>query len=137
MPSVIKITVLASLVAAFVWHRAYAEPKVLTLTCEGKSDYTLLAKDGSPIPDPFGDTGTPTMFGVVVNLASHTISFDNQVVPSITVDAATISFYDKDYITVSGSLDRVTGKFRATVRYDYASSLMDYQLSCKPATRLF
>jgi hypothetical protein len=146
MSSVIKITVMVSLAGFVLWQYAYAaDPTVITLSCGGTVTGAVDNK-----PDPIPDPGV----GVVVSFVDHTLAFLHYVVPIVKVDTVGVEFggqsTSKNNILgptisittmVSGSLDRVTGAFSATtimLSQDARPLLtLNWELSCRPTTRLF
>ena len=84
--------------------------------------------------------------GLIVNLAEHTVSFGGYVAPIDKVDGANVAFtgtsnmpvgqYGPVSTLVSGNVDRVTGTVIATAMSKGVGPLL-WELSCKPATRLF
>jgi hypothetical protein len=91
--------------------------QTLTLACEGKMNST-------PVHD----------MGIVVDLASRTVSGFGDVAPVTEVNAAIVSFGDPGS-TVWGVIDRVTGGVSTVV--SHGAVTLNYELVCKPARRLF
>jgi hypothetical protein len=112
-------------------HYALAETSVITLSCDGKMRSGVGKEPGEPIGK----------LGVVVNFAQNTVTFFEYVVPINSLNATTISFDAQSGQGVfkghvSGSLDRITGDVVVVVE-KASGSLQEWDLSCKPATRLF
>jgi hypothetical protein len=134
MTNIIKITAIALLPLLLAGRGAQAvEATVITLSCDGTT--TL----GDAKPEPFNK------IGVVVNFAEHTVSFLGYVVPITSVDAANVSFEGQVKtssfgttlsMTVSGSVDRVTGAMTATT-LTTPTMMTNLDLHCKPTNRLF
>jgi hypothetical protein len=116
------------------------ETKVITMSCDG----TLTPMYGSNKAD---DPVLIQKMGVVVNLDEQTVSFLGYVAPVNNVDAATINFGGRRIgnlsISVTGYMDRVTGRMDATVTtsdptrqpHDPNAVTFHYDLLCKMATR--
>jgi len=124
------------LAGVLAWQQAQAaEATVITLSCNGN------VTDGKSVdakPDPVNK------LGVVVNFAEQNVSFAGYVVPISRVDAANVTFEGEVKgvafglslsTTVSGMVDRVTGAMTATTQTQ--STMLNWDLLCKPANRLF
>ena len=135
-PSVIKITLLASLTTAFAWRCAYAEPTIMSLSCKGKISTAFSFGLSSPSPD----SGASATLEVVVNLTDRSVSFQSYVVPIVKMEAADVYFNSNtpapgglsQLSTIEGAVNRVTGVFFATV--NSKDLITDYDLICKPTT---
>jgi hypothetical protein len=111
-------------------QRAAAEPKVITLSCDG----TVHDTKDEPLQK----------MGVVVNLDERTVSFGGYVVPSVNVDAAYITFdYNKKQSgfesQISGDVDRVTGDMHAqaiTFNDEKLLSGTNYLVHCETTRRV-
>jgi hypothetical protein len=97
---------------------------------------TATAADAKPEP--------ANEMGVVVNLAEHTVSFGAYVVKIDSVGPVYITFSGESKVQISGlqvsvsimgDLDRVTGHLVAT-QFSTPTGF-NFDLICKPATRLF
>jgi hypothetical protein len=111
-----------------------AEPTVITLSCDG-TVRTDVGKDKGP-------REAISKVGVVVNLVEHTVSFTGFVAQIDYADIAVIEFSRNDpktlkgfNSTTSGYIDRVTGAMNATTFEE--TTRMNYDLLCKPASRVF
>jgi len=111
-----------------------AETKIVTLSCGGAGTI------GNGKSQPIGKTG------VVVNLAEDRVAFVGYVVPITQADVATITFKgrtkDPEFgllVSVTGSIDRVTGEMEAKTTFlgDRSATPNSWALRCKPATRMF
>jgi hypothetical protein len=134
-------------------HARAAEPKVITLSCDGTFTDTTY-RDANPEP--------MKNMGVVVNLDARTVSFMGYVARIKDVDEANISFggsqigeHKEDYrISITGDIDRVTGHMIATTttsdptpttrrgdddleKFLPAGTIFHYDVLCKVTNRLF
>jgi hypothetical protein len=136
MTTTFKFAAFALLPALLAWNCAQAaESTTIMLACDGKVT-NLKTPDAKPDP--------VNKLGVVVNFAEHNVSFAGYVVPITSADAANVSFEGEVQsrslgitlsVSVSGTVDRVTGAFDATTLTTVTA--MQWELYCKPATRLF
>jgi hypothetical protein len=123
---------LLCLVLAGAYAQA-AEPTVITLSCDG-TVRTDVGKDK-------GQREAISKVGVVVNLAERTVSFTGYVGQIDNADAAVIEFSGNKNKTqgvnsdTGGFIDRVTGAMNATTSVGWLR--MEYDLLCKPASRVF
>jgi len=148
------ITIIAAALLAFAQCALAAEPRVITLSCNGtitdKTTNTPLPADHQP---------KPVEMGVVVNLDEQTVSFEGYVVPINSVDAAIITFGGEQVGPIAqlarsqgyrqvirGSLDRVTGHMDANTNqyptkqpYDPNTIVVSDQFDvvCKAAKPVF
>ena len=111
-----------------------AEPTIITLSCDGTVRTDVL-KDK-------GQREAISKVGVVVNLVERTVSFTGYVGEIDNADAAVIQFSGNKTKTLQGVnsdtggfIDRVTGAMNATTSNGVIR--MDYDLVCKPASRVF
>jgi hypothetical protein len=135
MTTIVKIAALA-LVIYLCSHGATLATETITLSCDGKIKNMQVSDDkGDPV----------SKVGVVVNFPDRTVSFNGYVVPITKIDEANVAFdgssnngtvYGISFSThVSGSVDRVTGAVIAET--ETKSTMLNWELYCKPATRLF
>ena len=92
-------------------------------------------------PDPI------TNLGIIVNAADHTVSFSDYVTPIIGITATLVSFSGRQTpvvlgvkgkpFTIDGSIDRVTGHAEIGWFYEDAGNNAYWELTCRPATRIF
>lgn len=115
-----------------------AEPMVVNLSCDG-----TMAIVGDPT-----ETKEPVKkVGLIVNLAAHTVSGFTPVARITKVDDSIVEFEGSaptvlgGTSSVSGSVDRVTGKTTAwaiTTAKDGKTIMSDtFDLDCKVTNRLF
>jgi hypothetical protein len=127
--------------AAFAVRAEVAEPKVITLSCDGTVTDSRAA---DPKPEAVNK------MGLVVDLSAQTVAGFSGIVAHIDyVDAASISFrgiknltapdngtpVTAESIMVMGQIDRVTGTASATTMSTV--SVFNFDLLCKPTSRLF
>jgi hypothetical protein len=141
---VIALTLICGLYAT---ARA-AEPKVITLSCDGTlTDTSLTSVPMDHQPQPI------EKMGVVVDLNERAVSFNGWVAPISSVDAASINFNGvvapaaQGYTQrVDGYLDRVTGHMLADTMTYETKRLSDpntaltrdhYDVLCKTTNRVF
>jgi hypothetical protein len=115
-----------------------AEPATLTLACQG----TVTIKTSSESeydPDPIS-------IGFIVNFANRTVKGTGRWGPFLFDDEIPITDSNEDTVvfrgfskflgmTISGSMDRVTGDVRMTATEKKGA--FDYVLKCKPTQRMF
>ena len=143
MSNMIKLT---QMMLAFVLAGHYAqaaEPKVVTLSCDGTAteQTSLLSKFSAP---------DPIKMGVVVNFEERTVSFLDYVVPLGKVDAAEVEFGGQQIgdtagidMAAGGDIDRVTGHMtarastRMTDQPTETTRVVVFDVLCKVTNRLF
>jgi hypothetical protein len=113
----------------------------ITLSCNGTNKLTATTAADQK-PDPIKD------LGIIVNLADHTVTFSEYVVPITSITATEVSFSGKQTtrvvvpgvkpkpFTVSGTIDRVTGYASINWSYRFGNN-NDWELTCRPTKRLF
>lgn len=115
----------------------------ITLSCTGTSKLTATAATDFK-PDPI------TNLGIIVNFANHSVTFSDYVTPVTAVNATLVSFGGRQTLaaaaalglkgsqfTIDGSIDRVTGHTEIDWMYEVAGNNSHWELTCRPATRLF
>ena len=141
----VTVVLLAPLLMAEQQAVAENDPKVVTLSCDGKLTYTHIT-DSKPYP---GETEHLQKVGVVVNFDERTLSFLGYVARISEVDAAYINFGGKQIvqdakISIMGEIDRVTGYMTAMTTTETPTTLpgynalqSHYEIFCKPTSRVF
>ncbi|MET4177711.1 hypothetical protein ABIB99_008838 [Bradyrhizobium sp. LA6.1] len=122
---------------------AYAqqqEGSTITLACNGTSKLTATAAADLK-PDPV------TNIGIIVNAAARTVTFGDYVTPVTGINATLVSFNGRPTpvalgfkgkpFTIDGSIDRVTGHTEIDWWYEDIGNNSHWELTCRPATRLF
>ena len=112
----------------------------ITLSCDGTSKLTATAA-ADLNPEPI------TKLGIIVNAADRTITFMDYVTPVTGISATLISFSGRQTpvalgikgkpFTIDGSIDRVTGHTEIDWWYEVVGNNTHWELTCRPATRLF
>jgi hypothetical protein len=143
-------TALLALMLISGQHAQAAEPRVITLSCDGTLSRTD-ARNGQPLL-PTAPPERIQKAGVVVSLDEQTVSFLGYVAPIKSVDAAYVNFggnqigrsYEGSEISMWGEIDRVTGYFEATTTTSsgtkatgYNAVESHYEMLCKAANRVF
>jgi hypothetical protein len=92
-------------------------------------------------PDPVANVG------VIVNFADRSVSFEGYRIPIAQADSTTVLFHGQQVltyagmklkpVTVDGSIDRVTGAASMTFMHEQVGNNSEWDLMCRPATRLF
>jgi hypothetical protein len=119
------------------------QPTSITLSCNGTGKLTATAATDFK-PDPI------TNLGIIVNFASRSVTFSDYVTPLTGVNATIVSFSGRQTVaaaanlglkasqfTIDGSIDRVTGHTEIDWMYEVAGNNSHWELTCRPATRLF
>ena len=134
--------IVASLSAAALMLPADAQQKgsTITLSCNGTSKFTATAAADLK-PDPIKD------LGIIVDLANRTVTISDYVMPLTGITATIVSFHGQTApvvsgvklkpFTISGSIDRVTGYTTIEWWYENVGNNSSWELTCRPATRLF
>jgi hypothetical protein len=129
----------ALLVVASLSMTAQAAETTLTLACEG----TATGKSGSSTEyDP-----DPVSMGLIVNFTNRTVQGTSRWGPYLFDDQLQIVDWNEGTVvfrgfskflgmTISGSMDRVTGNMRMLATQEGVSSI-DYSLKCTPTQRMF
>jgi hypothetical protein len=135
-------TIVATLIAAALMLPADAQQQgsTITLSCDGTSKLTATAAAGLN-PEPI------TKLGIIVNAADRTITFMDYVTPVTGISATFVSFNGTQTpvalgikgkpFTIDGSIDRVTGHTEIDWWYEVVGNNTHWELTCRPATRLF
>ena len=92
-------------------------------------------------PDPI------TNLGIIVNMADRTVTVMDYVTPITGFTATTVRFSGRqgpvvsgvklNPFTIDGSIDRVTGHAEIDWFHENVGSNASWELTCRPATRLF
>jgi hypothetical protein len=117
------------------------QQNTITLACNGTSKLTATAAANIQ-PDPI------TKLGIIVNVADRTVTFMDYVMPVTGINATLVRFEGRQQQTFEGQLfgkpfsilgliDRVTGYTEIDWLYEVAGDNHHWELSCRPATRLF
>lgn len=119
---------------------AQQQGQTITLACNGMSKLTATAAADLK-PDPI------TNLGIIVNVANRTVTFSDYVTPVTSVSATVVSFEGRQTpvalgfkgkpFTILGSIDRVTGHAEIDWWYEDVGNNSHWELTCRPATRLF
>ncbi|MDA9391456.1 hypothetical protein WN73_12475 [Bradyrhizobium sp. CCBAU 45394] len=112
---------------------AQQQGTTITLSCNGTSKFTATSAADLK-PDPV------TNLGIIVNAGNRTVSFLDNVIPITTITATLVAFssqYAKRKPTISGGIDRVTGSADLDWWYENVGNNTHWDLTCRPATRLF
>ena len=107
---------------------AQAQPKTVTLACEGTIKFISSPEQ------------TPISASIIIDLTSQTGEFDGHPIRFSSVTDTHVSFYGDDSdapsYRASGTIDRVTGAVVAFVESHESQEM--YSLKCKPpAQRIF
>jgi hypothetical protein len=112
----------------------------ITLSCNGTSKLTATSAADLK-PDPI------TNVGIIVNVADRTVAFLDYITPVTGISATLVSFSGRQTpvafgvkgkpFTINGSIDRVTGQAEIGWWYEDSGNDSIWELSCRPATRLF
>ncbi len=115
------------------------QPNLITLSCNGTSKSATAAADVKP--DPI------TNLGIIVNMADRTVTLMDYVTPITGFTATTVRFSGRqgpvvsgvklNPFTIDGSIDRVTGHAEIDWFHENVGSNASWELTCRPATRLF
>jgi hypothetical protein len=116
---------------------AQAADTTLMLACEGTKTFRM---EGGNLPL---ERTAPISLGIIVNLTARTLTGLQELdtTPVTSINESTISFsYSHRYsdgalVTVSGTIDRLTGAMAATTTNGYA--IWSYSLKCTPTQRMF
>ena len=119
---------------------AQQQSSTITLSCNGTSKLTATAAADLK-PDPI------TGLGIIINVADRTVRFENYVVPITSVAETLVSFNGQQQsvfaglklppVLIDGSIDRVTGYATINFLYETVGNNRSWELTCRPATRLF
>jgi hypothetical protein len=137
------VYVVALLVALPLMPAGAQQPTSITLSCNGTSKLTATAAAEFK-PDPI------TNLGIIVNFANHSVTFSDYITPVTGVNATLVSFSGRQTLaaaaalglkgsqfTIDGSIDRVTGHTEIDWMYEVVGNNSHWELTCRPATRLF
>jgi hypothetical protein len=131
--------VYVALLVALLLVPVRAEQTTITLSCNGTSKLTATAAADLK-PDPI------TNLGIIVNSGDRTVTFASYVVPVTGINATLVNFGGRQpsplgikggEFTIDGSIDRVTGYATVDFWYVNTGNNTSWELTCKPATRLF
>jgi hypothetical protein len=116
---------------------AQQQGSTITLSCNGAGKLTATAAQDAK-PDPI------TNLGVIVNLANRTVTLMGYVLPITTVNSTQVGFNGEQNrgmkglsYSVSGVIDRVTGQTEVDFMYERIGNNSHYELTCRPANRMF
>jgi len=111
----------------------------ITLACNGFS--RLMAASDDIKPDPI------TNIGIIVSFGDRSVSFDYYRIPIESVNSTQVAFHGQHQltyggmklkpVTVDGTIDRVTGSAAIQFMHENVGNNQSWELTCKPATRLF
>src|SRR5439155_265466 len=110
---------------------AQAADTTLMLACKGTRTFSMHG----------GTTKTemtePISMGIIVNLTARTVTgLEERPLTIQSVNEVTIAFFwSKNDVTVSGTIDRLTGDMAATTAT--AAAIWRYSLKCTPTQRMF
>jgi hypothetical protein len=132
---IIKLCTVGALCLPLIAAAQAQQPATLTLACKG----TLTNYYG-----PIGTKDTqPISIGIIISFTTQTVQGFGWTSTITTNDDTTIKFSDRmGTLSISGSIDRVTGELEATETQYYGPEhkiLMQkaYSLLCKPGQRMF
>ena len=117
------------------------QPTTITLSCNGTAKLTATAAAEFK-PDPV------TNLGIIVNFVDRTVTFSDYVVPITGTSATLVSFTARQQpllagkpigkpFNIDGSIDRVTGHTEINWTYENVGNNSFWELTCRPASRLF
>ncbi|WP_314948853.1 hypothetical protein [Bradyrhizobium cosmicum] len=119
---------------------AQQQGTTITLACNGTAKLTATAAADMK-PD------TVTNLGIIVDIAGRTVTVMDYVTPIRGITATNVSFSGQQSgvisgvslkpFTISGSIDRVTGHTTIDWSYSNVGDNSAWELTCRPATRLF
>jgi len=130
---VMRLAVVLFLLSALTfptWAQQRGSP--ITLSCNGTGKLTATSAADMK-PDPI------TNLGVIVNAANRTVTFMQHVIPITSITATQVDFSNLGGAkqTIGGSIDRVTGNTSIEWWYENVGNNEHWELTCRPATRLF
>jgi len=112
----------------------------IILSCNGTSKLMVTAAADLK-PDPI------TNLGIIVNATDRTVSFSDYVAPVTGITATLVSFSGRQTpvvfgvkgkpFTIDGAIDRVTGHAEIDWFYEDVGNNSHWELTCRPATRIF
>jgi hypothetical protein len=113
---------------------AQQQASTITLSCDGTSKLTATAAADLK-PDPV------TKLGIIVNLVARTVTFMNFVLPIKQYSETLVNFSGRSKgplpSEINGSIDRVTGYTDINFWYENVGNNSEWELACRPTTRLF
>jgi hypothetical protein len=116
---------------------AQQQGSTITLSCNGSSKFTATAAEDLK-PEPI------TNLGIIVNLTDRTVTLNQYVLPITVVNATLVAFDGQQNrgvkgasFDLSGAIDRVTGQTEVDWMYERVGNNSHWELTCRPATRLF
>jgi hypothetical protein len=138
MSNIVKLTAMVVALALAGRCAQAAEPTVINLSCDGTMTI---------VGDPTQTKEPVNKFGLIVNLAAHTVLGFTPVARITKVDEGIVEFEGTAATqlggtsSVSGSIDRVTGKTSAwatgTAKDGKVFMSDVFNLDCKVTNRLF
>jgi hypothetical protein len=142
MGRLLACAIVVAVSAAELMHPADAQqqPSTITLSCDGTSKLTATAAADLK-PDPI------TKLGIIVNLVDRTVTLMDYITPITGITATIVSFSGRQGpvvsgvklkpFTINGSIDRVTGYTTVEWWHENVGDNSSWELTCRPATRLF
>jgi len=132
-----RATVVMLSAAALILPADAQQGSTITLSCNGTSQYTATAAADQK-PDPV------TNLGIIVNLANRTVTLNQYVLPITIVNATLVAFDGQENrgvkgasFDLSGAIDRVTGQTEVDWMYENVGNNSHWELTCRPANRMF
>jgi hypothetical protein len=132
-----RATVVMLSVAALMPPANAQQGSTITLSCNGTGKLTATAAEDSE-PDPI------TNLGIIVNLANRTVTLHQYVLPITIVNATLVAFDGQQNqgvkgasFDLSGAIDRVTGQTEVDWMYENVGNNEHWELTCRPANRMF
>lgn len=128
--------IVATLSAALMLPaNAQQQGSTITLSCNGTSKF--MATSAADLkPDPIAN------LGIIVNLVNNTVSVMTYVAPINALSPTLVSFSGQQKVAggsfeIDGTIDRVTGRTDIEWLYTNVGNNSTWELTCRPATRLF
>jgi hypothetical protein len=125
------------LLALMLPAKAQQQGSTITLSCNGTAMLTATSAADQK-PDPI------TNLGIMVNLTNRTVTLNQYVLPITIVNATLVAFDGQQNrgvkgasFDLSGAIDRVTGQTEVDWMYENVGNNSHWELTCRPATRLF
>ena len=128
--------------AALLLSSAHAQQQQssIILSCNGTNKLTAItAADVKP--------DSVANLGIIVNLADRTVTFMDFVTHVTLLSATLVSFSGRQTpvvfgvkgkpFTIDGAIDRVTGHAEIDWFYEDVGNNSHWELTCRPATRIF
>jgi hypothetical protein len=135
----VKVPMLLALAGLCISTAQSAEPVSLMLACQGTVIIKRVESDYDPVP---------ISMGLIVNFTNHTVKGTARWGPFLFDDEIPITQSNEDTVTfrglskflgmtISGSMDRVTGDVGMLALETGRDGYYDYLLKCKPTQRMF